>query len=287
MGRAFALPTWGNTYIFPGGRDDPEILRLEKLYEGIPNYFMEKCGAVPAPPLGVIFRDFSYLKHVKEKARFNKVLPVYLGIDPGHAGPSAYAVVACQFKPDPEILEMQNQGLEVLDPIDYCHVIDVIYLPGAQFELIEDVIQDKLWFSNVAGGAIDCEAPDERKRWRTFLGVPLVAKKVPVVEGERRLQVFLHGDEPHVIFSPDIPSTPLMEFSRYRSAVDSPDQLLLKPSRSARNRRGPEHMLKALWYLLYARYGPVRGRKLPQPYIRDAWRRMKEAFISGRSSFVQ
>lgn len=281
-GRAYSLPTWENPFIFPLGRNDPEILRLERLYAGVPGYFDEKCGAIPAPPLGVIFREFSHRKHVCETARYDPRLPVYLGIDPGHGGPSAYAIVACQFIVSP--------FHPTVDLKDVCRVIDILYIPGADFDGIRPLVSSRLWFPNVAGGAIDVEAPDERKRWRRYLGVSLTAKKVHIREGERRLHTFLH-EEPlqpegvqdeaasslssHLLFAPECSDMALREFMQYRSPVQAPEEMEGRPSTTARSRRGPEHMLKALWYLLYARYGPVTAGRKQAPYIRKAWATLK------------
>lgn len=273
-GQAFSLPAWDNPYVFPLGREDPEIKNLEKMYAPIPGYFMEKVGAVPAPPLGVIFRAFSYLHHVSEAAVYDPRLPVYLGIDPAAGGPSAYAIVACQFVP----LEGNPQD-DSVDRIDLCKVIDGIYLIGGQFETVAPLVSKKIWFPNVKGGAIDCEAPDERKRWLRFFGIPLAAKKVPVLAGERRLHSFLslEGGMPRLLFHPSFPAEALREFSQYRAPVQTVEEMATRPSSTVKNRRGPDHMLKALWYLLYARYGPVKGTELPRPFIRRAWSSLRDA----------
>jgi len=288
-GRAYSLPTWGNTFIFPGGREDPEMQRLERLYAGVPGYFEEKCGAIPAPPLGVIFREFSHRKHVGNSARYDPRLGVYLGIDPAHGGPSAYAIVACQFVPSPYPCEV--------DPKDVCRVIDIIYVPGGDFDSVAPLVRSRVWFPNVLGGAIDVEAPDERKRWRRYLGVHLAAKKVLILEGERRLHTFLH-EEPgpptpqvgdvtlghasvpasHLLFAPEISESPLREFMQYRSPLQSPEEMEGRPSTTVKARRGPEHMLKALWYLLYARYGPVSAGRLPAPLVRKTWSALRSKF---------
>jgi len=272
-GVAYSIPTWSNLVEFPGGRYDKEILRLENLYRHIPGYFEEKCGAVPAAPLGVIFRMFSVRKHVQEIA-YSDRSPVWLAIDPSSGGASAYAICACQFFPDP------NASTE--DPLDFCHVVDVMYVPGADFDIIAPMVRNKPWFPNVAGGAIDVEAPDERKRWATHLGVPLASKKVPIFEGERRLQTFIYFDDDtpaHLIFNADAtPGMALSEFTQYRNPIDDPAEQEGKPSSTPGRRTGPEHMLKALWYLLYIRYGPVRPAPAPVPIVRSSWGRLRHAF---------
>lgn len=292
LGVAYKMPTWLNVFKFPGGRDDPKIKELEKLYEPIPGYFEERVGATPAPPIGVIFREFDYLTHIQERAYFDRRLPVYLGIDPGHGGASAYAIAACQFVADPAIQKARDMGQEVTDPIDFCHVIDAIYIPGADFQVVKNIVREKYWFDHVTGGVIDIEAPDERKRWRTHLGIYLSSKKISILEGERRLHSFLHvrddQDYAHLLFSPDVASSQgLKEFMQYKSSVVSVEDQLTRPPTSARTRRGPEHLLKALWYLLYVRYGPVDAGPYAPPYVRDDWASMYRAFTGGEKKYKQ
>ena len=53
-GESFSIPSWSNTAIFPDGRDDKKIKALESAmpYE----LFMERCGAVPYKPSGLVFK---------------------------------------------------------------------------------------------------------------------------------------------------------------------------------------------------------------------------------------
>jgi len=87
-----------------------------------------------------------------------------------------------------------------------------------------------------------------------------------------------NGGSPHLVFAATVPALALKEFARYRSAVTEPEDLAHRPPTAAKQRRGPEHLLKALWYLLYARYGPVKPRPLRGSYVRDTWRRLQDAF---------
>ncbi len=91
-GRSFSIPSWANRTIYPGGRQDPEILGLERITPA--DLFMERYGAIPCKPATLVFKEFGYLTHVRELS-FNPAWPVQLWIDPGYAG--AYAVLAVQF----------------------------------------------------------------------------------------------------------------------------------------------------------------------------------------------
>ena len=291
-GVVYQIPTWSNTFIFPGGRQDPEITRLEEAYSRVPGLFMERCGAVPSPAIGVIFRHFSLTRHISDDVQYNPYLPVYLGIDPAHGGASAYAIAAVQFYPDEWVEDMKRHGREgeLFDPIDFAHVIDAIYMPGiaGNVEDIAPLLRAKPWWDRVEGGAIDPEAPDERKRWAALFGIHLWSKRVPVVEGERRLQSFINYQavvppgappssvDPHLRLSTEVPQEAIDEFGKYRNPLTTLAEVDDKPTSSLGRRVGPDHFLKALWYLMVARYGYVKPgetfRTVTRPGIRSLLR---------------
>ena len=262
-GQSFTLPTWSNSFIFPGGRNDPEIVRLESAYSKIPGLFNERVAAIPSSPVGVIFKQFRLTRHISKDVGFRPTLPVYLGIDPADGGPSAYAILACQFFPRPEAQRAADFGEPEPDPNVWCNVIDAIYVPFATVEDVLPMCAARPWWPNVAGGAIDVESPGERKRWAMLANITLSARKVPVREGENRLHTFLNYDEddlsarPCLQLSEDVPEAVVNEFSLYRSPVSSPAEMAEKSTTASKRRMGPDHALNALWYLLYARCGPV------------------------------
>ena len=267
-GVAFSLPSWGNPYVYPGGRDDPEILRLEALYSGVEGLFEERCGAVPVPPVGLVFRTFRHTVHVNDKTEFDSSLPVYLAVDPS-AGGNPYSVLACQFHP-----RVYTQPHP--DRIDNCQVVDEVYKTGWIDEEIIAEAQKRPWWNNVRGGAIDAAAPDSRKRWLRLGGVTLKSDKVKQLEGIRRLQSFLHytrddagrvAIKPHLQVAPRVKSLPY-EFSRYKrkDAVTSDREPREEPPDDQ-----PNHSIKALWYLLIARYGAVKGTRIPRVSV--TWQR--------------
>jgi len=85
--QSFSLPTWENTYLFPGGRQDPEILLMEQ--EMGPERFKERCAGEPVPPAGLVFPEVRADIHV-ERTDFDPDLPVLMGIDPGYSDSCAY-----------------------------------------------------------------------------------------------------------------------------------------------------------------------------------------------------
>jgi hypothetical protein len=101
-GVSFSLPSWSNTKLFPGGRNDYKIKRLE---DSMPEeLFMERCGAIPYKPAGLVFRRFERSKkivngdlpmewHVR-RLDFDPDYPIELAVDPAT---HTYAVLAVQW----------------------------------------------------------------------------------------------------------------------------------------------------------------------------------------------
>jgi hypothetical protein len=271
-GFAISLPSWANKYVYPGGRDDPEIQRLEALYSGVEGLFEERCAAVPVPPVGLVFREFRHSIHVSETAEFDSRLPVYLAGDPSGGG-NPYSILACQFIPR----RTRPSQMRHFDPIDDCHVFDEIYKTDWTDEQMIEAAQKRPWWKNVAGGAIDVEAPDSRKRWMRFGKVLLHSEKVKQLEGIRRLKSFLSykrdpkagtvEDPPHLTIHPRVRSLPY-EFGRYKrkDPVDDDREPKEEPPSDQ-----PNHSIKALWYLLISRFGAVKVGRAPK--VTHTWQR--------------
>lgn len=267
-GRSFSLPTWGNTKVFPGGRNDSEILRLERTYSKVPGLFDERCGAVPAPPSNIVFSQFRDTIHIDERAVYDPALPVFLAIDPS-GGTNPYAVGAYQFH---EIQEYVPDD-EAFDAKQFAYLIDRVYERGKIDEEMIELTIAKPWWDHVAGGAIDVEAPDSKKRWLKLAGINLWSKKVEQIEGIRRLQSFMYYKKredgsfevpPHLLVNPDVVefSYEVRNYKRIKvgSVTGRSDRSGLErvPKEKPPSDQ-PNHILKATWYLLIARYGYVKS----------------------------
>jgi hypothetical protein len=77
--RSFSVPTWSNTAVYPGGRDNPRIKELEAEYPE--DLFMERFGAQPARKMGLVIPEFDFTKHVKH-LELDESKPVELWTDP-------------------------------------------------------------------------------------------------------------------------------------------------------------------------------------------------------------
>jgi len=176
-GRSFILPSWTNTILYPGGREDPEIKRLEN--ENSHEWFMERMGGEPCPPSGLVFKDFRMELHVGEYP-FDPNLPSYPLIDPGYAG--AYAV---------ETVQKKDNRL---------YVVDEVFKQGLVTEEVIDICKGKPWWPSVSYGVVDIAAKQHqaqesvKETWQKAAGKYLTSQKVGINEGIERLKAFLKPD---------------------------------------------------------------------------------------------
>ena len=174
---SFSLPSWENTFIFPGGREDKEIKTLEATLPH--DVFIERFGGLPCPPSMLIMKEFRNSLHVGDYS-FDPECDVELWIDPGFAG--AYAV---------EVVQVKN---------DIVYIVDEIYLQDYITEDIILITRKKPWISKVGAIVIDIAAkqhqamPAPAEIWSKELNVPVRMNKVEVEAGIDRLRTFLMPD---------------------------------------------------------------------------------------------
>ena len=176
-GAAFSLPTWSNLAIYPGGRDDPEILSLERSCSK--EWFLERYGGVPCPPSGRVFDEFSSMYHTGIGAdyEFDPKGLVYLWVDPGYA--TAHVVEAIQVRGD------------------HVWVIDEIYERNLVTSDIIKVAKQRPWWNRVVGGAIDVAGtqhqamPAPAEVWNREAGVHLQSQRINIRDGVERMKTFL------------------------------------------------------------------------------------------------
>ena len=94
----YSLPSWSNRVVFPGGRNDPEILRLEISYREFTNSdftFLRKYGGEPAGSPYVIYSQLEagelIFKPIPEGTKFTRSMG---GIDYGTVHPTALVVAS-------------------------------------------------------------------------------------------------------------------------------------------------------------------------------------------------
>lgn len=89
--QSWRMPSWANDHIFPGGREDPEILDMEADMSA--EKFKQEVEADFTEFVGKVFKDFDETIHVTD-IPYNPDLPIYLATDYGWSNP--FVVLAIQ-----------------------------------------------------------------------------------------------------------------------------------------------------------------------------------------------
>ena len=187
--KAYSLPSWTNKYLYPGGREDPEIQRLKEVASD--DFYMERIEGKPSPPKGLVFTEFRPDQHVVD-VEYVPDVPVHLWMDPGYAG--GYAV---------EVVQVQGEQIQV---------IDEIYEVGLVTDEIIDIAKSRPWWPDVKFGVIDIAGNQHQAMaapaevWLEQAGLYLSSQKVKINEGTERLKGWLKIDPrthaPRIVFSP-------------------------------------------------------------------------------------
>ena len=246
--KSFSLPSYSNQYLYPGGRQDPEILALEKVSSD--DFFMERIEGIPSPPQGMVFSEIRADIHVQD-VEYVPDEPVHIWIDPGYA--EAYAC---------EIVQIIN---------DQIRVIDEIYERDLVTDEMIEIAQSRPWWRDAKFGVIDIAgfqhqamaAPAEV--WMNKTGIYFDSQKIRINEGTERLKAFLKTDpvdqrEPRIVFNPKCKGI-LSEFGiqpnpfdgqtrAYRWKMDRDGNIVGETPEDRYN-----HGVKAVIYGLINRYG--------------------------------
>ena len=251
---AFILPSWTNTHVYPGGKDDPALLSA-LVDVGDEDFFWERIGGIPRLPAGLVFRDhFDPEVHVRD-VRYIDGLPVEIAVDPGY-NPSAHALLAIQCPPEAPI-----------------QVFDEIYERKITTEEMCDLAMDRPWWKDVVGGAIDHSATKmqqtvtpPQKVWIAKTGITLKSRHVPIMAGIDRLKTYLRPEpltyRTKTVWSPVCRGS-LSELGMIESPITGKEEAYSWKilSTGAVSGKTPldkfNHAIKAFIYWLVAKFGFV------------------------------
>ena len=250
--QSFSLPTWANKALYPGGRNDPKILELER--HSSDSFFMERIAGRPVPPKGLVFHEFRADLHVRD-LHYMPGETVYLFEDPGYGGEHNHAVEICH------IIDGQVR------------VFDEIYENKLLTEEIIQLLMRKSWWYREEKVVVS--DPNYKTQhhsttsvediWLKETGIRPRGTKLRINEGTERLKSFLKPDpimrEPKIVFSPHCKGV-LSEFG----AVVNPLDGQAKPYSWKTDREGntigevPDDRyndgIKAIIYGIWELFGP-------------------------------
>lgn len=237
-GACFSFPAWLNLEIYPGGRNDPEILRLERTLPG--PEFGRRVAALIVPSPARVYPTFSVTTHTGG-CEFDELLPVDLAVDAGY-NPSHYAVAALQIVE--ESFELPTGGVVRMKVV---RQIDEVWENFLTHQDVYAMCQERPWWRNVGFVLLGHEgkqhqaaastqevwqqlARDEGKRGmidrRTREAGPFVVEVFDagrVLDGIARVQTFLEDPGVKVAryrCAAKCKGT-IYEFGHYRKPVDS------------------------------------------------------------------
>ena len=247
--QSFSLPSYTNKHLYPGGKADPEILRLKAMASD--EFFMERIEGIAVPPKGLVFPEFRPDVHVQQCEQIVGE-PVYIWEDPGYSG--------------------SYHALEIANVIDgQVRIFDEIYMKGLITEEIVDIAMGREWWKEPAKyGVADIAATQHQSMpavvavWMQKAGLYMHTKKVGIPEGIERMKSFLKIDPvthgPKIIVSPVCRGL-ISEFG----AAPNPDDGQLRAYRWGTDREGnvvgtkPKDQfndaIKAVTYGLVDRFG--------------------------------
>jgi hypothetical protein len=166
---SWRFPSWENPIIYPGGREDPEILLLEKTT--VPEWFMQEIGADFASFVGKIYEEFDESTHVKTFP-YNPAWPNYIAFDWGFVNPLA----AIEFQVDPwdNIWVWREHYASYMTLEEHLAILkNRPQPPGYRIDMAFGDAADPEAAAYVTQHFVPCLAePDAKKNWRE--GIDLV-----------------------------------------------------------------------------------------------------------------
>lgn len=231
-GETFSLPAWINTKLYPGGKDNPEIIRLRGILPD--EEFQRTIAAQRVPSKALIFPEFSYAQHVRD-CPFDPDLPVHIWIDPGYY-PSAYVVLAVQY-----------HGSEVW-------LIDEIYVNHHTHQQVIGIAKSLKWWFRVERAVMDFAGRQHHAEksaeevWRGETGLYCHSQQVGILDGISRHRSFL-GPVPRLYHDPSCTGT-LSEYRQYKRRTDKDGNPTSDEPIDKDN-----HSMKAIAYGLIDRFG--------------------------------
>lgn len=242
-GETFSLPAWANTSLYPGGKDDPEIVRLRAILPE--DEFSRTVAAEKVPSRALVFaREFAWGRNARPCA-YDPTMPVTLWIDPGYH-PSAYAVLAVQFH-GPEVWHF-----------------DEIYLNFHTHEQVIAIAKEREWWPQVERIVMDYAGRQHHAQksaeeiWTSLTGTRPRSQPVGVLDGIDRHKTFLNGAaRPRLFHDPDNCKMTLAEYGQYKKPTDrdgnpTDDKPVDKDN----------HAMKAIAYGLVDQFGFVEGSRV-------------------------
>jgi hypothetical protein len=226
--KSFIIPSPTNIHVYPGGYNDPEILRLKE--EEDDDWFLQRIMGKDVPAKGLVFPEFDAEIHVRDDIKWERTYEqVFLWEDPGY-GRSAHSVSAVQ-----EVVRVGKGGQQYKQLQVFWQFYERGYI---QSDVIEHVMNQPWWKAssivivsdpNYMGQHHSMGSVEEewfrKARIRPVNINKRFKRRLKINEGTHRLKAFLKvsgiSGEPGIVWSPSCKGT-LSEFGAVTHPIKGP-----------------------------------------------------------------
>lgn len=188
-GASYSFPSWQNTTIYPGGRNDPVIKAMEAIGGA---RFAERFGAEPvASPLLVFGREFDRKLHVSRQL-YTPGIEMTLACDPGYAGAYALLVIQLNGRDDVRVIDEFYQQYATWDRA-------VAWLRARPYIKTRKDKKGRDIITNVTRCVMDVAGRQHHgdrsqvEQWFDATGIVWRGKKLDIEDGISRLRDFLRS----------------------------------------------------------------------------------------------
>jgi hypothetical protein len=248
-GQTFSVPAWANLAIYPGGEDDPQLVKMRKTLPE--DEYSRTIAARKMTSLAAIFGGvFDPSVHVRP-CPFQNGLPVILAIDPGWY-PSSYAICV-----------LQQHGDELWQ-------IDEVYEQFKTHDEMIELCKDRVWWVAVreAYGDVAMEQHQAdrsaKEVWQAKANLTVRGQRMRVQDGIDRHRAMLQ--QRRLYHDPKCVNT-IHEYKMYRRRVDREGHPVSDVPLDDFN-----HAMKALVYAMVGLTGYTdHPNYQPNRRTRDPW----------------
>jgi hypothetical protein len=134
---SWRFPSWANNIIFPGGREDPEILEAEA--DLTEDEFNRQYGALFVDKVGAVMQEWDDEVHLCNQD-YNPDWPLYLGIDYGFTNP--FVVLFIQVDEWGNVYVIKERRFTQVDAWEVVRELKAEFgMPTSKFNILDKIVR--------------------------------------------------------------------------------------------------------------------------------------------------
>lgn len=239
---SWKFPSWENRVLFPGGREDPEIVLLAKTTT--PEWFAQEIGAEFSSFIGRIYGEFDETVHVRSHV-YNPAWQNFLAFDWGYVNP--LAAIEFQISPQDDVYVWREHYRAYLRVEDHCEILRKRDQPeGYHLDVAFGDAADPEAAATVSAKLVACYAlPEAKANWRQ--GIDLVKTFLKQYQTGVMDEYGTPEMHPKLFIDPGCPNI-IREFNNYRAVDVTKRNAPRESGSSGAAQKQDDHALDALRY---------------------------------------